>query len=111
MPFAVGVSGRETGSGRETAEECIIRELEEELELQIAVSGVYARVLYHLNGREIPITFFNAEITGGKMKLCVHEDARWIKKSEIPDYTFMPPDIEVAERLSGERDESIQNQR
>lgn len=90
----------------ETAEECVVREIREELELDIAVLGVYARVRYGLNGREIPITFFNAEITGGEMRLCVHEDARWIKNSEIPNYTFMPPDVEVAAKLQNEQDVS-----
>ena len=88
----------------ETAEECIVREIKEELDLQIDVRGVYASILYHLNGQEIPITFFNAEITSGKLRLNVHEDARWIKNSEIPNYTFMPPDLEVAERLRNEKD-------
>lgn len=88
----------------ETAEECIVREIKEELELDIAVLGVYARILYHLNGNEIPITFFNAEITGGNMRLNVHEDMRWIKNSEISNYTFMPPDLEVVQRLMDGQD-------
>jgi 8-oxo-dGTP diphosphatase len=83
----------------ETAEECVVREIKEELELDIAVLDVYARILYRLRGREIPIIFFNVEITGGTMRLNVHEDARWIDLSEIPNYTFMPPDVEVAKKL------------
>lgn len=83
----------------ETPEECVVREIKEELELDIAVEGVYAAVLYHLNGHEIPITFFNAKIVGGKMRLNVHQDVRWILAGEIPNYSFMPPDIEVAGRL------------
>lgn len=75
----------------ETAQECIVREIKEELELDIAVLGAYARIIYRPNGQEVPITFFNAEITGGTMRLCVHEDVRWIEKGEIQNFAFMPP--------------------
>ncbi len=86
----------------ETLEECIVREIKEELGLDIQVVNIYARILYHLNGQGIPITFFNVEITGGEMRLYVHEDARWIEKKDLFRYRFMPPDIEVVSRLSEE---------
>lgn len=86
----------------ETLEECVVREIKEELELDIRPLGVYKRICYHFDGREIPITFFNAEITGGQMQLNVHEDARWVLPHEIKEYNFMPPDEEVVKQLERE---------
>lgn len=83
----------------ETSEECIIREIKEELNLDIRPLKVFMRIVYHLNEKRIPITFFDAEITGGEMRLNVHNDVRWIGAEEIPSYEFMPPDARVVKKL------------
>lgn len=87
----------------ETEEECVVREIKEELDLDIKTLGVYKRICYHFDGREIPITFFDAQITGGQMRLNVHEDVRWVLPSEIKEYDFMPPDEEVVKQLEREQ--------
>jgi 8-oxo-dGTP diphosphatase len=90
----------------ETPEECIVREIREELNLTIRPVGVFMRIVYHLQEKRIPITFFNAEILGGEMRLNVHEDVRWIDIGEIPAYAFMPPDAEAVKKLLKEKPES-----
>ena len=89
----------------ETLEECIVREMKEELAIDIALEGVFAVTKYHLNGAEIPITFFNARIAGGDIQKNVHNDVRWIRTDMILQYDFMPPDWEVAAILSGENNQ------
>ena len=83
----------------ETPEQCIVREIKEELNLTIRPVGVFMRIVYHLDEKRIPITFFDAEITGGEMRLCVHADVKWIKEEEIPNYEFMPPDARAVKKL------------
>ena len=87
---------RESG---ETLEECIIREIREELELDIKVLGVFTKSIYHFNGNEIHFTVFNAEITSGRMKLKVHNAAKWVTLEELSGYEFMPADIEFVEKI------------
>lgn len=83
----------------ETPEQCIVREIKEELNLDIRPIGVFMRIVYHLEDKRIPITFFDAAITGGEMRLNVHADVKWIKEEEIPNYEFMPPDAQVVKKL------------
>lgn len=92
----------------ETPEECIMREIKEELDIDIQPLGIYKEIEYHLGDQIIPITFYCAKITGGQMQLRVHEDVRWISMSEIKDYEFMPPDVEVAKLLEQQGEFSAQ---
>lgn len=83
----------------ETLEECIIREISEELELDINVLGVFTRSIYRFNGNEIYFTVFNVEISGGVLRLNVHNAAEWVTVEEMAGYEFMPADIEFVNKL------------
>lgn len=89
---------RENG---ETLEECIIREIQEELELEIKVLKVFTTSVYYFNGNEIHFTVYDAQIIGGMIKLNVHNAAKWVKADELPEYKFMPADIEFVEKILG----------
>jgi 8-oxo-dGTP diphosphatase len=83
----------------ESLEECIIREIHEELELEIKVLGIFTKSTYYYDGKEIYFTVFNAEVTGGVMKLNVHNAAKWVEVREISMYEFMPADIEFVDKI------------
>mgnify|MGYP000896386312 CR=1 FL=1 len=83
----------------ETLEECIIREIKEELELDIKPLGVFTKSIYEYGGNKIYFTVFNAEIVGGSLKLNVHNAARWVTIEEMSGYEFMPADIEFVKKL------------
>lgn len=84
----------------ETLEECIVREIREELELDIKVLGVFTKSIYHFSSKEIYFTVFNAEITGGDLKLNVHNDVKWVTLQEMAGYEFMPADVEFVKKLA-----------
>lgn len=83
----------------ESLEECIIREIKEELELDIEVISIFAKTLYHFDGKEIHFTFYNAKISMGDLKLNVHNAVKWVDIKEMEKYLFMPADIEIVEKL------------
>lgn len=83
----------------ETLEECIIREIKEELDLDIRIKDIFMTNLYRFKKKEIFFTVFNAEITGGTLKLNVHNASVWISIKELDEYRFMPPDIRFIEEL------------
>jgi 8-oxo-dGTP diphosphatase len=83
----------------ETLEECIIREIKEELELDIKVQDIFTTSIYYFNQKEIHFTVYNAVIVAGQMKLNVHNDAKWVGLNELNQYKFMPADIEFVEKL------------
>ncbi len=84
----------------ETLEQCIIREIREELELDIKVHGIFTENVYRFENKEIAFTVFDAEITGGVMKLNVHNAAKWVSVEELYNYEFMPADIEFVDKLT-----------
>lgn len=84
----------------ETLEQCIVREIMEELSLEIKVIDVFAKTIYRFNQKEIHFTFFNARIVAGEMTLNVHNDARWVSAKEMKNYDFMPADVDIAQRVS-----------
>lgn len=83
----------------ETLEECLVRECKEELEIDIKVGKIFAETEYEYPDRRIAFTFFEAEITGGKIKANVHKDIKWVITAELMDYEFCPADIGIIKRL------------
>ena len=85
----------------ESIEECIIRELEEELGIQVHVQELY-------NKKEIDdVTFIHliVEWVSGDITLNEHEDANWVSVESLQDYDLLDVDLEVAFKLA-ERKES-----
>ena len=85
----------------ESIEECIIRELEEELGIKVHVQELY-------NKKEIDdVTFIHliVEWVSGDITLNEHEDAKWVPVENLQDYDMLDVDLEVASKLV-ERKES-----
>jgi 8-oxo-dGTP diphosphatase len=83
----------------ESKEECLIRECEEELGIQIAVGSIFAETTYQYPDRKISFTFFNAEIISGELTPKVHQQVQWITPEELKNYDFCPADTEIVNRL------------
>ena len=91
----VGVSRRQTEPG-ETPFECLIRELREELNVEIKPLREYCSSVYG----ELSFVFIEAEITSGEPQLSVHEEMRWVLPEELTEFEWCPADKPVAEMLS-----------
>lgn len=85
----------------ETLEDCIRREIEEELCLQIEPLSVFGTTGYSYKDKRLHFTFYNAVILGGQMTLKVHRDARWVTLKDLGSYEFMPADVPIVRRLLG----------
>lgn len=83
----------------ETLEECIVREIKEELDLDIKIMGIFMTNLYRFQNKDKYFTVFNTKIIGGKLKLNVHNAVKWISIDEIDEFDFMPADIRFVEKL------------
>lgn len=92
---------RETG---ETLEACAIRECREELDLEIRITGRVGEAVHKYPDREVSLTFFLAECTGGSLHNFVHEQVNWVRPGELTNYDFCPADEEMIRRLSKCRD-------
>ncbi len=83
----------------ETAFECIVREIREELSVEIRPISVFAEYAYSYPDRDIAFTFIEAELVSGEPTLCVHEEIRWVLPSELNSVEWCPADIRAAEML------------
>lgn len=83
----------------ETKEEALVRECREELDITVSVGSVFFDVVHEYPDITIHLTLFNAVITEGEIKLLEHNDHRWIKPEEIPEFNFCPADTSINERI------------
>lgn len=86
----------------ETAEEALVRECREELDITVKPEDIFFRVVHVYPDITIVLTVFNAVIAEGTPTLLEHNDLKWITPSEIPLYPFCPADKDVLEKIKKE---------
>ena len=83
----------------ETAQQALVRECREELDVTVAVDSVFMDVVHEYPDITVHLTLFNASIADGTPKMLEHNDIRWITVDKIPAYDFCPADDEILKRL------------
>ncbi|UYP07403.1 8-oxo-dGTP diphosphatase MutT [Priestia megaterium] len=89
----------ETG---ETPEECLVREIREELQVEVEIGSFYDENVYGFKGQAIHLLFYWAEIMNGEVTPVVHDDVKWITIKELARFDFAPADIPIVKRLERE---------
>ena len=97
-PFLWEFPGGKIEEG-ETPFEAIIREIREELCLEIEPFELLCEYSFAYPDREIYFYFIRAKIVSGEMKLNFHKDAKWIKPHDKAVFEFCPADIETISKL------------
>lgn len=83
----------------ETKEQALIRECREELAVTLSVGNVFMDVVHEYPDITVHLTLFRASITEGVPQKLEHNDIKWIRQGEIPNYEFCPADEEILDRL------------
>lgn len=89
----------------ETKEEALIRECKEELNITLSVGSIFMEVVHEYEDITVHLTLFNARIAHGVPEKLEHNDLKWIRTAEIPNYEFCPADEEILQRLIQPSDE------
>ncbi len=79
----------------EGLKDCLKRELKEELNMTIEVLDYFGESRYQYDQGFIKLVGYYAKWTGGEPRLTVHDEVRWVDKSELANYEFAPADIQV----------------
>lgn len=83
----------------ETPEECIIRELFEELQIGIQVDGFFGECIHtYPEGKNIVLAYLCSWHTGD-ITLTEHSNYKWVTVDELNQYDLTPADILVANKL------------
>lgn len=88
----------------ETPEEALVREIREELDTEIAVGKLIARIEYDYPTFHLSMDCFWCEILSGDPVLKEAEDAKWLTKETLDSVDWLPADIALIERIRGELD-------
>ena len=83
----------------ETPQECLMREIKEELGLDITVAGHYMTSVFRYETGIIELMAFFSAIIGGTISLNVHADAQWVSLQDLVDFDFAPADVSIVQKL------------
>ena len=97
----MGIPGGGLEAG-ETHEECLIRELQEELEIDVRVGDFIGTSYHRLSRCEIALHTYHVEWLGGDITLHEHDAFEWIQIEQLGLFDLAPGDILVGRALRGE---------
>lgn len=83
----------------ETPEQAIVREIQEELVVEIAPQKLVTTVEYDYPKFHLTMHCFLSRIVSGKINLLEHEDAKWLARDELDSVDWLPADVEVVQAL------------
>ena len=83
----------------ETAEEAIVREIEEELRVTIHTDKFVTTVDYDYPNFHLTMHCFLCSIRSGHLVLKEHENAAWLNREELGTVDWLPADVEVVKKL------------
>jgi len=86
----------------ETLEECLAREIKEELGLDIAVNKLFMSIDYDYPDKSIALHAFVCRIIDGRPRALGCRDFAWTRPADLGKYNLLPPDRAIAEKIIGE---------
>ena len=84
----------------ETFEQCLVREIREELGVEISVGKLFEEVAHDYPEKSVRLKFFLCELISGEPAALDCAAVKWIAKSELTDYEFPAADRQLLEKLS-----------
>ena len=81
----------------ETAEECLIREIREELNMEIQITGSLSPNDHQYPDKLIRLMPFICRQTGGEIVLKEHADYKWLDTKDLLDLDWAEADVGVVE--------------
>ncbi|WP_348811071.1 8-oxo-dGTP diphosphatase MutT [Flavobacterium maritimum] len=85
----------------ETAQECLKRELEEELGIIVRVGEFFMENEHHYEDKIILLKAYECEHVSGNIVLNDHDQIEWVEKSDFVNFKFAPADIPFIKALNG----------
>ena len=83
----------------ETAEQCLRREILEELGLTVAVGQFIAESIYHYPDKVVRLLAYEVTLLAGDLTLAVHDMIDWVKIADLSEVELAEADIPIATAL------------
>lgn len=79
----------------EAPEAALVREIREELAVEISVGELLTTVEYDYPNFHLTMHCYLCRLTGGEITLLEHEAARWLDKGELYSVEWLPADVGI----------------
>jgi 8-oxo-dGTP diphosphatase len=83
----------------ESYEECLVREILEELNIEVAVERLFEEITYEYSEKIVTLRFFLCGIKNGEVKPLEGQAFTWIDLSSLSSYRFPPADASLIAKL------------
>lgn len=83
----------------ETPQQALVREIEEELEIEIEVGDLIDTVEYDYPEFHLTMHCFWCTVKSGDLVLKEHEAARWLTEETLYSVEWLPADLGVVEKI------------
>lgn len=87
----------------ETPEECMARELKEELEIEVEVGELITSNKHKYPHGIFELLAYRVKHVSGEMVLNDHEEIKWVTADEMSNYEFPPADLPIIKELNYNR--------
>jgi 8-oxo-dGTP diphosphatase len=83
----------------ETFEACLVREIREELGVEISVGGLFEEIFHAYTEKTVHLKFFICGLVSGELQLLDCAACKWVDKAELTDYEFPAADAQLLNKL------------
>jgi mutator protein MutT len=83
----------------ETFEQCLIREIREELGVEISVGELFEEVSHDYPEKSVRLKFFICKLISGEPQPLDCAAMKWIEKTELANFEFPAADAQLLEKL------------
>ena len=83
----------------ESFEECVRREVQEELNVEVAVENLFEAVEYEYAEKVVLLKFFRCQYVRGQAKALSCRQFQWVPLIELPSYPFPPANEAIIQKL------------
>ena len=83
----------------ETPEECIVREIREELATEVRAEHILGVVDYDYPSFHLTMHCILCTIVSGKLQLLEHEAAKWVNKKTLRSVDWLPADQLILDKI------------
>ncbi len=85
----------------ETPEQCIVREIREELATEVKAEKIIGVVDYDYPTFHLTMHCILCTIVSGELKLLEHENAKWLSLETLRSVKWLPADELILEKIEG----------
>lgn len=83
----------------ESPQQCIVREIREELETEVKAEKILGVVDYDYPAFHLTMHCILCSIVSGELKLLEHEDGRWLDKESLRSVDWLPADKLILDKI------------